>query len=185
MNRTEPRLSLYTIDPQYCDFLRKTDRCIVYNGGNKATRPFIGIILTITSANGQKFNYFAPLSSPKPKHLTIHDNVDLIKINEGREGVINLNNMFPVPKECLHIVDTTSRQGDSEETQKYKYLLSRQLAWCNVDSNAQMILRKAEVLYRKIIFGYATAKLVARCCNFIEDEKACVMYCELHGYSLA
>lgn len=184
MIRTEPRLSLYTIDPKYCDFLRKTDRCIVYNSGRKATRPFIGILLTITKDKSQKFNYFAPLSSPKPKHLTIQDNVDLVKINEGKEGVINLNNMFPVPKECLSLIDPRVKDEDSDEARKYKLLLTNQLEWCNTPENTHLILTKAKILYWKIVRGNAKARLVARCCNFIEDEKACARYCELHGYSL-
>lgn len=182
MIRTEPRLSLYTIDTEYCDFLRKTDRCIVYNGGDKAGRPFIGIVLTITRSDSQKFNYFAPLSSPKPKHLTMHDNIDLIKINEGKEGVINLNNMFPVPKECLSLIDPRRKDEDSDEVLKYKLLLTNQLEWCNRPENTRLILSKAKILYWKIVRGNAKANLVARCCKFKEDEEECIRYCALKGF---
>ena len=184
MNEIEERLSLYTIDTKYCDFLRETDRCIVYNSGSKATRPFVGIVLEIIKDDSSKFNYFAPLSSPKPKHLTMREGIDLVKINRGRQGVINLNNMFPVPKECLHLIDTALRSGDSLENQQYKMLLSDQLDWCNISSNAQKIRKKAEMLYRKVAAGDINAGLLARCCKFSEDENACVRYCELHGYSL-
>ena len=65
----------------------------------KNRRPFVGIILKI---NG--INYFAPLSSPKEKHLNMKNNIDFIKINKGRDGVINLNNMIPIPEEqCYEI----------------------------------------------------------------------------------
>lgn len=39
--------------------------------------------------------YFAPLSSFKPKHEKMKEGLDFIKIL--RYAVINLNNMFPVP----------------------------------------------------------------------------------------
>ena len=29
--------------------------------------------------------------------------IDFIKINSGRDGVINLNNMIPIPEECYEI----------------------------------------------------------------------------------
>ena len=182
MGEIETRLSLYTIDTEYCDFLRETDKCIVYNGGNKSNRPFIGIVLTIDGPDLKKIKYFAPLSSPKPKHLTMHEAIDLVKINDGKQGVINLNNMFPVPKECLHLIDTVLHNEDSHEDRQYKTLLSDQLDWCNVSSNASTIRKKANMLYKKIINGHANQGLLSRCCKFKEDEEECVRYCTLKGF---
>ena len=41
-------------------------------------------------------NYFAPLSSFKTKHEKMKNGLDFIKI--GDYAVININNMFPLPK---------------------------------------------------------------------------------------
>lgn len=57
--------------------------------GHKAKRPFLGIVLTIND-----FSYYAPLTSPKPKHIKMKDQIDFIKINDGHWGAINLNNMI-------------------------------------------------------------------------------------------
>lgn len=55
---------LVKVDYKYCDYLRKFDNKIFYNAGKKELRPFLGILFTIDNCE-----YFAPLSSPKPKHL--------------------------------------------------------------------------------------------------------------------
>ena len=44
-----------------------------------------------------KLLYFIPLSSPKPKYKTIHNNRHIMKIDDGRLGVINIGNIVPVP----------------------------------------------------------------------------------------
>lgn len=51
------------VDSDYCDYLRKFDSKVIYNKGAKKLRPFIGVLFKI-----EKWEYFAPLSSPKPKH---------------------------------------------------------------------------------------------------------------------
>ena len=79
------------VNYKYCDFLRKYDNKVSYNAGTKDLRPFIGVLFKI-----DKFEYFAPLSSPKKKHKQLRNTIDLIKINKGKYGVINFNNMIPV-----------------------------------------------------------------------------------------
>ena len=59
-------LKIYYLDENYINYLRKFDTKVAYN--KNQTRPYIGIVYTF---NG--FNYFAPLSSPKPKHLKLSD----------------------------------------------------------------------------------------------------------------
>lgn len=54
---------LVKVDYKYCDYLRNFDNKVPYNAGIKDLRPFIGVLFTI-----DKCEYFAPLSSPKPKH---------------------------------------------------------------------------------------------------------------------
>ena len=39
------------------------------------------------------YNYFAPLASPKPKHVNINPKaIDIFKIKNGELGVVNINN---------------------------------------------------------------------------------------------
>lgn len=51
------------IDSNYCSFLRKYDNRVCYNAGSKKLRPFIGVLFKVKNNE-----YYAPLSSPKPKH---------------------------------------------------------------------------------------------------------------------
>lgn len=80
------KLKLYKISEKYIHFLREVDPVNVkYN--KKERRPYVGVVLEI-----QQFFYFAPLASPKPKHLTMKNSLDFIKIDGGTLGVINLIN---------------------------------------------------------------------------------------------
>ena len=84
-------LKLVIVDSNYCDYLRKFDNKVVYNYTNKSTRPFIGVLFNVGN-----IEYFAPLSSPKAKHLTMKNKIDFIKVDNGKLGVVNFNNMIPV-----------------------------------------------------------------------------------------
>ena len=66
-------------------------------------------------------NYFAPLSSPKPKHLKMSNKaIDVFKIDDGKLGVVNINNMIPTPIECLTEVLPLIKD------KKYKILIQNQ-----------------------------------------------------------
>ena len=88
--------SFYTVDSDYCDYLRSADPCVPYTMDSKSIRPFVGIVLLIND-----YHYYAPLTSPKPKHMEMKNQMDFLKIKNGEWGAINLNNMIPVPIACL------------------------------------------------------------------------------------
>lgn len=120
------RFSFYTINADYCNYLRKADSRVPYTMEQKSTRPFVGIVLSI---NG--FHYYAPLTSPKPKHLHMKNQLDFIKINQGKWGLINFNNMIPAPINTLTKIEISPSNADSPQVAAYKNLLSNQLSWCN------------------------------------------------------
>lgn len=117
------RFKIVKVDYKYCDYLRKFDNRISYNAGMKELRPFIGILFSIDD-----FEYFAPLSSPKPKHMNLTNTVDLIKIANGRYGVINFNNMLPVTKINYELLDLNGTPISNEDFNR-KNLLKSQLKW--------------------------------------------------------
>lgn len=86
----------YMVDSGYCDYLRKTDPCVPYTMDQKSIRPFVGIVFSLG-----RFQYYAPLTSPKPKHLHMKNQIDFLKINHGEWGAINFNNMIPVHTNSL------------------------------------------------------------------------------------
>jgi protein AbiQ len=164
-------LRFYRVESEFCTFLRQADPRIPYVQDGKNTRPFVGILISV---NG--LDYFAPLTSPKQKHKTMKNQVDFLKINDGVWGAINLNNMIPIHKDCLNVVDLTIRDTDTAEEIAYKNLLSNQLSWCN--SNKEDILKRALKLHRLVITGRAWPELLNRCCNFLIDEEKCRMWHE-------
>lgn len=115
------RLKLYYISDEYINFLRKYDQKVPYN--KSQTRPFIGVVYTFNN-----INYFAPLASPKIKHLKMSNRViDIWKIDGGKLGIINFNNMLPSPIEVLSEVLPTIKD------KKYKILLENQISSINAD----------------------------------------------------
>lgn len=53
-------------DSNYCNFLRQYDNKVSYNAGSKELRPFVGVLFIVNYKD-----YFAPLSSPKKKHILL------------------------------------------------------------------------------------------------------------------
>ena len=107
------RFKIVRVNTQYCDYLRKFDTKVSYNKNEKELRPFIGILFSI-----ENYEYFAPLSSPKPKHKTMKNTIDFLKIKNGELGAINFNNMIPVKKANYTLVDLNKKYI---ETDKIKY----------------------------------------------------------------
>lgn len=167
--------SFYRVDSKYCDYLREADPCIPYTMEQKSLRPFVGIVFVV---NG--FHYYAPLTSPKPKHLHMKNQIDFMKIKNGEWGAINFNNMIPVPVENLTKVDMKITDSDTKTDIDYKNLLANQLSWCN--SHRDMIMKQAEKLYITIVEGKAWDNLSNRCCNFTLDEQRCKTYSEVKKY---
>ncbi|MDR2712035.1 MAG: type III toxin-antitoxin system ToxN/AbiQ family toxin [Clostridiales bacterium] len=171
------RLSFSCADFAYCDYLRQTDPCVPYTMDKKETRPFIGVVFEI---NG--INYYAPLSSPKPKHLKMKNQMDFLKIEEGKWGAINFNNMIPIHQNSLSRVEMKVLPTDTKEDKMYKDLLNNQLDWCNANQGA--IVSRAARLYNIIVQGRGNLSLVARCCRFRENESQYIKFCQENNFTL-
>lgn len=158
------RLKFYTVNTEYMLYLKKYDIKIMENSGNKSQRPYIGILFEIDNKK-----YLAPLTSPKPKHLKMKNTLDFIKIDGGKLGAINLNNMFPVIDQVI-----IPKNIKLEENLNYKELLTDQINWCNKKENSTNILKKAEALYNEITQKKENSIFWNRCCNFkvLEDKSS-------------
>ena len=159
---------LVKIDYKYCEYLRKYDNKVSYNKGLKELRPFIGILFKIG-----KIEYFAPLSSPKPKHKLIKKQIDIVKINGGKYGVVNLNNMIPVTNKNYELLDLDAKPKNRSEL-KRQILLKAQLRYLN--KSYLEIKKKSLILYRLAKSNSLTLKLKNRCCDFILLEQICQKY---------
>lgn len=60
-------------------------------------RPYIGVVYTFNGSN-----YFAPLAHPRPQHLKMSERaIDVFKIDKGKLGIVNINNMIQTSIECI------------------------------------------------------------------------------------
>ena len=157
-------LKIYEVDPAYIDYLSPYSPHLFLNKkpGQKNERKYIGIVLHI---NG--FEYFAPLSSFKEKHRRMNETVDFIKIKNY--AVINLNNMFPVPKEARTYVDISLIQGI-----QYKSLLLSEYRY--IKSIQDKICKNARSVYTIKLRDGNSSPLAKRCNNFGQLEKCCSDY---------
>lgn len=156
-------LKIYYLDENYINYLRQFDKKVAYN--KNQTRPYIGVVY---SFNG--YNYFAPLSSPKPKHLSMNEKaIDIFKIDRGKLGIVNINNMIPTPIECISEVLPTLKENDT-----YKTLIKKQTTFLNDNKNS--LFRKVIQFRKQADKGYLPERIKERCCNFALLEEKCKEY---------
>lgn len=156
------------IDYNYCNYLRKFDNKVSFNAGLKELRPFIGVLFSIG-----KSEYFAPLSSPKTKHVFLKNTIDIIKIDNGVLGVVNFNNMIPVNPNNYVEYDLTKKSNNINEMKRIN-LLKKQLRW--LTSNKNDIYFKSYLLYKLYKNNKLPNNVKNRCCNFILLEKKCIEF---------
>lgn len=157
-------IKLYEVNAEYIDYLSGYARHLFHNkqAGQTNERKYIGVILSV---NGM--DYFAPLSSFKPKHAHMQEALDFIKIKNY--AVININNMFPVPDGLAVYVDISK-----ERNPKYKSLLLAE--YRTIKAMQEKIRKNAQLVYKhKVENGDSTA-LAKRCNDFPLLEKACKEY---------
>jgi len=111
----------YSIDEGYLTYLRGIEGRIPYiDYGSDKFKPFFGALFEIGD-----LVYLTQVSSPKPRHNRMGENVDFFKLYRGTRlvSVVNLNYMFPVPKNMLIKVNYGKidefLEFDSEESKSY------------------------------------------------------------------
>ena len=106
--------------------------------------------------------YFVNLSSFKPKHISMKESVDFIKI--GNYAVINLNNMLPVPDGEYNYVDF-SKEADAN----YRNLLRNE--YRIISKKSDRIIKNAKVIYNHKLKNGNDTPLARRCCDFLKLEE--------------
>lgn len=101
------------------------------------------------------------------------NNIDLVKIDSGRLGVINYNNMIPVKPNNYELFDLNSKLEGIMEL-KRQNLLKSQLLWLN--KNISSVKGKATKLYDKYKNNKLPERLRQRFCNFMLLEEKCNEY---------
>jgi len=154
-------LKITHIDDKYIRYLKGSDKKVQDNKNRR--RPYVGIVLQIGS-----FDYFVPMESPKENHDNIKSGIHILKLDDGRLGLLGFNNMIPVHKSALLPFDI-----NQETDRKYAELLKHQIRYINK--------RKADVYEHASKTYYKATKgnnkfLNKICCNFKKLEWACKKY---------
>lgn len=162
-------LDLYHIDGDYVKYLKSYDSNVQNNyDNNRNKKPYVGVVLSI---NGK--DYFAPLTSPKDKHLKLRDSDPTtfkIKHNGKFIGSVLLNNMIPVQKEFISRIEI-----NSVKDKVYKTLLRKD--YQVITNNKNSIENKANVLYENVI-ERSNPYFSKVSCDFKKLEIACDNYAE-------
>ena len=161
-------LKLVRIDKEYCDYLRIYDNKVPYNFDKKELRPFVGVLFEVDGCK-----YFAPLSSPKSKHLKMKNTIDFLRLDNGKLGAINFNNMLPVMYNNVNVIDLNKKCTKKSDI-KYQKLLKEQIYWLN--RNDEKLYNRAQKLYYSYIDGTLNKNIYDRCCYFKLLEDKCKDY---------
>lgn len=155
------KLRFYHIRDGYIEFLHKLDNRVQMNKDQR--RPYIGIVLKIGD-----YDYYVPLESPKPNHAKIKSSGPVLKLDDGKLGIMGFNNMIPVRKYQLLDFDILA-----ENDERYKALLLKQLAYC--EKNRDTIYARAQTTYKKATNG-KNPFYRRICCDFKRLEANCDKY---------
>ena len=89
------------VSEKYIKYLHSVDNRVQFNKDQR--RPYVGIVLSI-----KQMNYYVPLESPKKNHANIKSNGPILKLDDGKLGIMGFNNMIPVNAKCLIDFDILS-----------------------------------------------------------------------------
>lgn len=159
-------LKLYRISEKYIRFLKSRDNRVQDNKGRR--RPYVGVVLHVGA-----HRYFVPMESPKPNHANIKPGKHIMKIDNGKLGLLGFNNMIPVHEDAL-----ISFNIDDEPDAKYAELLRRQISFIN--RNKADVLNHASQTYYNAV-EKQNSFLLEICCDFKKLERACKQYDPNHG----
>ena len=96
-----------------------------------------------------------------------------MKIDNGKLGAINFNNMLPVTKRNIVKLEL-DKECLTKSEEKYSKLLKEQIYWLN--RNNEKLFDRAWKLYDKYVNGKLPTNIAKRCCNFKLLEQKCKEY---------
>lgn len=127
------KFQFYHINEHYISYLHSIDTRVQYNKGQR--RPYVGIVLSI---NG--IDYYVPLESPKPNHVNIKGGGPVMKLDDGRLGLMGFNKLNQL-NYCNKNRDLILQRAEST----YRKALSRKIPlYQKVCCNFEKLERKSK-----------------------------------------
>jgi len=172
-------VSIYTVNTDYIEFLRSVDSRVLENEKNFGNlRKYVGVLFKINN-----YDYFVPLSSPKPSDYVYmdgfktirHSVVPIYRIIETSEDKINFlgklkfSSMIPAPPSQLTLLDITSL------TEDYKTLIFNQIR--HIRKKLTVLQnRHAKVIYNQKKANYANINYLNDTVDFKKLEQAMELF---------
>ena len=165
------------VNEKYLDYLRETERRIPKTDyGTDKYKPFFGVLFEV----GDLY-YITQVSHPQDRHRKLKQQKDFFKLFDpnirGRLlAVVNLNYMFPIPKEqtspfVKKNIHTYRTFKTEKEKSQYIDLLDTELAIIN----SMDLGTKAQELY-KLKYDNPEDEVSKRCIDFKTMEQLAVKY---------
>lgn len=125
------------VDEKYLDYLRGFEKRIPKTDyGSDKYKPFFGILFET-----ENLYYITQVSHPQKRHKKLKQQKDFFKIFDPYDttrliAVVNLNYMFPIPKECTSTfikknIDTYRTFKSEQAKSQYINLLNKELKAIN------------------------------------------------------
>ncbi len=164
----------YTVEEKFLTYLRNAERRIPkIDYGDDKFKPFFGKLFEIGD-----LVYITQVSSPKPRHSKMKENLDFIKLYDGKEiiAVVNLNYMFPVHKSKLIEVEYKNIENfrtfeNNSKKNNYIVLLKKEMK----EIRSRKVNDKAVALYKRK-YDYPKDRVSLRCFDFKLLEQKCIEY---------
>lgn len=171
------KMKWINVDEKYLDYLRAAERRIPRTDyGTDRYKPFFGVLFEVDD-----LYYVTQVSHAQPRHQSLKQQKDFYKIFDPKNpkrliAVVNLNYMFPIPKEqttpfekkSIHTYRTFKSES---EKSKYIDLLDSEL----LVINTMDIGTKAEELY-KLKYDKPEHAVAKRCIDFKSMEQLALQY---------
>ena len=167
------------VNEKYLDYLRASEERIPRTDyGTDKYKPFFGVLFEV----GDLY-YVTQVSHAQPRHQNLKQQKDFYKIFDPKNpkrliAVINLNYMFPIPKEqttpfAKKNIHTYRTFKSETEKSKYIDLLDSEL----LVINSMDIGKKAEAIY-KLKYEKPEHIVSKRCIDFKDMERLALLYSE-------
>ena len=165
------------IDEDYLDYLRSKESRIPFSDyGKEKFKPFFGILF-----EENNLYYVTQISHPQSRHERLKENIDFKKLYNPKNtsslmAVVNLNYMFPVPKEYFDYLDLGNIEkhrkfNNEREKSKYIDLLNSELK----EINKKGIAEDGRKLY-ELKNNYPEHSISKRCLDYKDLEKVALLY---------
>lgn len=174
----DDQICFVNIKNEYLEYLNRNGDSRVpveHSEQGRRKRPYIGILLT----GSLGMDYVLPLTSPKPKHQRMRSSLDFHRLDSGKLGAVNINDMIPVLDDSDYTVidlDGMLRRHLNTADRKYYYLLEKQRTWIEKNDQCRVLQQKAGKLHEKYCNGSLNRHIASRCVDFPKVEAAAKQY---------